>query len=150
MPARVPITFWHWAEFIAVILFFLVLDLGVFHRSPRIIKSKEALFWSAVWFVLAMLFAGGLAVWRGPAESLEFVTGYFIEFSLSMDNVVAIALIFTWFGLAAQYQHRVLVWGVLGALVMRGTMISLGAALIQSFRCHAFAPVVPSCSDTRS
>jgi tellurite resistance protein TerC len=134
MPAQVPITFWHWAGFILIVLLFLALDLGVFHRSSRIIKPKEALFWSAVWFVLAMLFARGLAVWRGPEESLEFVTGYFVEFSLSMDNVVAIALIFTCFGVAARHQHRVLLFGVLGALVMRGTMIGLGAALIQTFR----------------
>ncbi len=134
MPARVPITFWHWAGFICVILIFLALDLGVFRRSSRIVKPKEALLWSAGWFFLAMLFAYGLAAWRGTDESLEFVTGYFVEFSLSMDNAVAIALIFTSFGVAARQQHRVLFWGVLGALVMRGTMIGLGTALIQNFR----------------
>lgn len=134
MPAQVPITFWHWTGFICIILVFLALDLGVFHRSSRIVKPKEALLWSGVWFFLAMLFARGLAVWRGPDESLEFITGYFVEFSLSLDNVVAIALIFTYFRVAARQQHRLLFWGILGALVMRGTMIGLGATLIQSFR----------------
>src|ERR1039458_8431315 len=130
----VPITFWYWAGFILVVLVFLALDLGVFHRSGRSVKPKEALLWSAAWFFLALLFAQGLRVWRGPEESLEFITGYFVEFSLSMDNVLAIALIFTSFGVAARHQHRVLFWGILGALVMRGTMIGLGAALIQTFR----------------
>jgi len=134
MPAPVPITFWHWAGFILIILVFLALDLGVFHRSSRVVKSQEALLWGAVWFSLAILFARGLDVWRGPGESLEFVTAYFVEFSLSMDNVVAIALIFTCFGVAARHQHRVLFWGILGALVMRGMMIGLGAALIHTFR----------------
>jgi tellurite resistance protein TerC len=134
MPAPLPITFWHWAGFILLILVFLALDLGVFHRSSRIVTSKEALLWSAVWFSLAILFARGLEVWRGPDESLEFVTGYFIEFSLSMDNVVAIALLIACFGVAARHQHRVLFWGILGALVLRGMMIGLGAALIHIFR----------------
>ena len=133
MPVTVPITFWHWSGFILAILVFLALDLGVLHRSSRVVKPKEALLWSAVWFVLAMLFAGGLNVWRGPGESLEFITGYFVEFSLSMDNVVAIALIFTYFGVAARHQQRVLLWGIIGALVMRGMMIGLGVALIQTF-----------------
>jgi tellurite resistance protein TerC len=134
MPAPVPITFFHWAGFVLIILAFLALDLGVFHRPSRVVKSREALLWSAIWFLLALLFAGGLDVWRGPEESLEFVTGYFVEYSLSMDNVVAIALIFTWFGVAARLQHRVLFWGILGALVMRGMMIGLGAALIHAFQ----------------
>jgi tellurite resistance protein TerC len=134
MPASIPITFWHWAGFILIILVFLALDLGVFHRSSRVFKSQEALLWSAAWFSLAILFARGLDVWRGPGESLEFVTAYFVEFSLSMDNVVAIALIFTCFGVAARHQHRVLFWGILGALIMRGMMIGLGAALIHTFR----------------
>jgi tellurite resistance protein TerC len=133
MPAPAPITVWQWAGFIFVILVFLALDLGVFHRSARVVKPKEALLWSLAWFVLAMLFAGGLALWRGRDESLEFVTGYFVEFSLSMDNVVAIALIFTCFGVAGEHQHRVLFWGILGALVTRGLMIGMGAALIQTY-----------------
>jgi tellurite resistance protein TerC len=138
MPAPVPIAFRHWAGFILILLVFLALDLGVFHRSSRVVKSKEALLWSALWLFLAMLFARGLSVWRGPDESLQFITGYFVEFSLSMDNVAAIALIFAWFNVPARHQHRVLFWGILGALVMRGTMIGLGAALIQTFHWTLF------------
>jgi tellurite resistance protein TerC len=133
MPVAAPITVWQWAGFVSVILIFLALDLGVFHRSARIIKPKEALRWFLAWFILAMLFAAGLAVWRGTDESVEFVTGYFVEFSLSMDNVVAIAIIFTSFGVDGRHQHRVLFWGILGALVTRGAMIGAGTVLIQSF-----------------
>jgi tellurite resistance protein TerC len=134
MPAPIPITLWHWAGFILIVLVFLALDLGGFHHSSRVVKPKEALLWSAVWFCLAILFARGLALWRGREASLEFVTAYFVEFSLSMDNMAAIALIFTFFGVAARLQYRVLFLGILGALVMRGMMIGLGAALIHTFR----------------
>jgi tellurite resistance protein TerC len=133
MLALVEITPWHWAGFIICVLFFLALDLGVFHRRAHVVKFKEALGWTAVWFCLAMLFAGGLSLARGREESFEFLTGYLIELSLSMDNVFVIALIFTYFRVPSEYQHRVLFWGILGALVMRGVMIAAGAALIQRF-----------------
>lgn len=133
MAAPVPITAKHWAGFIFLVLVFLALDLGIFHRSPRAVKPREALLWSAAWFFVAMLFAWVLFAWQGRNESLEFVTGYFVELSLSMDNVAVIALIFASFGVEAQHQHRVLFWGILGALLMRGMMIGAGAALIQSF-----------------
>ncbi|HZM03467.1 MAG TPA: TerC family protein [Candidatus Saccharimonadales bacterium] len=133
MTAQVPINAWHWAGFIGVILVFLALDLRVFHRFSRVIKPKEALLWSSIWFLLAMLFARGLAAWRSPGESLEFITGYFVEYSLSMDNVFAIALIFSYFGVEKRLEHRVLYWGIIGALLMRGLMIGLGAALILNF-----------------
>jgi tellurite resistance protein TerC len=139
MPAPVPITFWHWAAFILVILIFLALDLGALGRSSQTVKRKDALAWSAVWFLLALLFAGGIQMWRGPAEALEFVTGYFIEFSLSIDNVAAIALVFASFAVPPPRQHRVLLCGILGALVMRGLMIGLGAALIQRFHWVLYA-----------
>jgi tellurite resistance protein TerC len=138
MPATAPITFWHWAGFIVVVLVFLAADLGLIHRSNRPIPPKTALFWSAIWFLSAMLFARILAVWRGPGESLEFVTGYFVEFSLSMDNIAVIALIFAWFAVPGRYQHRVLFWGILGALVTRGIIIVLGVALIRSFHWMFF------------
>lgn len=128
-----PITIWHWAAFVAIVLVFLLLDLTVLRRSSRVIKAGEALLWCAVCFVLAMLFAWLLAVWRGKDESLEFLTGYFVEFSLSMDNVVAIAVIFASFGVEARHQHRVLFWGILGALLMRGLIIGAGVTLVQSF-----------------
>src|SRR4029077_5113088 len=91
---------------------------------------KEALAWTTVWCTLAMLFALGLAPLRGREEAIEFLTGYLIELSLSMDNVFVIALIFGYFAVPIEYQHRVLFWGILGALILRGTMIGIGAALI--------------------
>jgi tellurite resistance protein TerC len=129
----VEITPWHWAGFILCVLIFLALDLGVFHRGSRVVKFKEALAWSALWFSLAMLFAVGVAHWRGREEAVQFTTGYFIELSLSLDNILVIALIFSAFGVPQQFQHRVLFWGILGALVMRGALIAVGAALIREF-----------------
>jgi tellurite resistance protein TerC len=143
MLALVQITVWHWIGFIACVLIFLALDLGVFHRRAHVVKFREALLWSAIWFGLAMLFALGLKPLRGEKESLEFLTGYLIELSLSMDNVFVIALIFAYFRVPAEYQHRVLFWGILGALVMRGFMIGAGVAIIEQlhwvlYLCGAF------------
>ena len=134
MLALVEITPWHWVGFILCVLVFLALDLGVFHRQAHVVKFKEALGWTAVWFTVAMIFALGLRFARGPDESLEFLTGYLIELSLSMDNVFVIALIFAYFRVPSQYQHRVLFWGILGALIMRGVLIAVGAVLIQQFQ----------------
>jgi tellurite resistance protein TerC len=133
MLALTEITPWHWAGFIVAILFFLALDLGVFHRSAHVVRFKEALLWSGIWFLLALLFARGLMAWRGNDESLEFLTGYLIELSLSMDNVFIMALIFGYFAVPPAQQHRVLFWGIVGALLMRGIMIAIGGALITSF-----------------
>ena len=130
MFAVVEITCWHWVGFIACVLIFLAIDLGVFHRHAHTVRFKEALVWSIVWFSLAMLFALALNPLRGKQEALQFVTGYLIELSLSMDNVFVIALIFTYFRVPREHQHRVLYWGILGALIMRGLMIGLGLALI--------------------
>jgi tellurite resistance protein TerC len=127
------ITPWHWAGFILCVLIFLALDLGVFHRGSHVVKFKEALAWSALWFSLAMIFAGATAHWRGREEASQFTTGYLIELSLSLDNILVIALIFSAFRVPPQFQHRVLFWGILGALVMRGAMIAAGAALIREF-----------------
>jgi len=123
----------HWAIFVVCILFFLALDLGVFHRKARKVKFKEALAWSGLWCSLALLFGSFVSVYRGFDEGTEFVTGYIIELSLSMDNVFVIALIFAYFRVPADFQHRVLFWGIMGALVMRGVMILAGAALISRF-----------------
>jgi tellurite resistance protein TerC len=131
--AFIEISVWHWVGFVIAILFLLALDLGLFHRSAREVKIKEAMFWTALWFSLAMVFAWVLVLVRGHQEALEFVTGYIIELSLSMDNVFAIALIFGFFRIPALQQHRVLFWGIVGALLMRGIMIGAGAALIQKF-----------------
>jgi tellurite resistance protein TerC len=130
MFAVAEINVWHWLGFIACVLVFLALDLGVFHRRAHVVHFKEALSWTAVWFCLAMLFALALRPMRGEKEALEFLTGYLIELSLSMDNVFVIALVFAWFRVPAEHQHRVLYWGILGALVMRGVMIGAGVALI--------------------
>src|SRR5881397_350464 len=115
MLALVEITPWHWIGFIACVLIFLALDLGVFHRHAHLVRFQEALIWTTIWFCLAMLFALGLKPWRGEKESLEFLTGYLIELSLSMDNVFVIALIFAFFRIPGEFQHRVLYWGILGA-----------------------------------
>ena len=133
MLALIEITAWHWVSFIAAVLVFLVLDLGVFHRHAHVVRFREAFTWTAICFVLAMVFAATLVPVRGAEEATEFVTGYLIELSLSMDNVFVIALIFAYFRVPLQFQHRVLFWGILGALVMRGLMIWIGAALISRF-----------------
>jgi len=129
----VEITPWHWIGFIVFVLFFLALDLGAFHRRARSVKFKEAAAWSALWVALAMLFAAGMFFWRTREDAIQFTTGYVIELSLSLDNILVIALIFAWFRVPVEFQHRLLFWGVLGALVMRGAMIAVGVALIHQF-----------------
>jgi tellurite resistance protein TerC len=132
------ITGWDWAIFVTAVVIFLLLDLGVFHRKAHEVKFKEALAWSTLWFILAFVFAFLIAPrmaenWTS-VERNEFITGYIIELSLSMDNVFVIALIFQYFRVPLKYQHRVLFWGILGALVMRGVMIWLGTGLINRFQ----------------
>ena len=134
MLGLIQITPLHWAGFVLCILFFLAVDLGVLNKRPHVVSFKEALRWSIFWCILAMLFAIALVPLRGREEAVEFVTGYVIELSLSMDNVFVIALIFAFFRVPPQNQHRVLFWGIMGALVMRGAMILAGAALVQRFQ----------------
>ena len=133
MPEQIEITPYHWAGFIVIVLLFLSLDLGVFHRHAHVVQFKEALSWTTIWFVLSLMFCGALLKLRSRDEALEFFTGYIIELSLSMDNVFVMAVIFGYFRVPLEYQHRVLFWGILGALIMRGVMIGLGAALINRF-----------------
>lgn len=130
----IDITPWHWAGFIIFVVFCIAIDLGAFHPRARAVTFSEALWWSGLWFALAMAFAGLLVFWRGREESAEFVAGYVIELSLSLDNVLVIALIFASFQIPAEFHRRVLVWGILGALAARGTMIGVGAALVQHFQ----------------
>jgi len=126
-------TVWAWLGFNLFVLALLALDLGVLHRKEREIKIGEALWLSLFYIVLALLFAGGLFWIRGEQAGVEFLTGYLIEKSLSVDNIFVIVLIFTYFAVPAQYQHRVLFWGILGALVMRGILIFAGVQLIDKF-----------------
>ena len=129
----VAITRWHWIGFIVCVLFFIALDLGVFHRRARVVSFREAFSWSLFWFLLAMIFAAALVAWRTREEAIQFTTGYLIEVSLSLDNILVIGLIFAWFRIPAEFQHRLLFWGILGALVTRGLMIAAGAGLINEF-----------------
>src|SRR3954464_2286081 len=130
-----------WIGFCTFILVMLAIDLGVFNRSPHEITTRNAAVWSAVWITLAIVFAGllfGPLGWElfGAArgqKALEFITGYLIELSLSVDNLFVFLLIFSYFKVPPKYQHRVLYWGVLGALVMRVTMIFVGTAIINRF-----------------
>ncbi|HYN82194.1 MAG TPA: TerC family protein [Gemmatimonadaceae bacterium] len=122
-----------WIAFNAGVLAVLALDLGVFNKKAHKISVKEAAIWSGVWITLSLGFAGVIYRIRGKQAALEFVTGYLIEYSLSIDNIFVIVLIFSYFRIAEKYQHRVLFWGIIGALVMRGAMIAMGALLIQRF-----------------
>jgi tellurite resistance protein TerC len=133
MPAATPITTWHWVAFIGSVLVFVLLDLFVFHRGNRPVTIKNALFWTSVTVALALGFSALLVPWRGEEEATEFLTGYIIELSLSMDNVFVIALIFAYFQVPTQYQHRVLFFGFIDALIMRGTFIAIGMVVVGWF-----------------
>jgi tellurite resistance protein TerC len=138
-----------WIGFIVIILLLLALDLGVFNKKLHVIEIKEALLWSAFWIFLALIFSGVIYYiyehhWLnigienqytidGKQAALQYITGYLIEKSLSLDNIFVIALIFTYFNVEAKYQHRVLFWGILGALILRGVMILAGSLLISRF-----------------
>jgi len=122
-----------WIGFIVMILFFLVLDLGFFNRKRHALSVKEAVIWTGVWFSLAMIF--NLFIWytSGQKMALEFFTGYLIEKALSVDNLFVILLIFSSFKIDPKHQHRILFWGIIGAIIMRGLMIGIGSALISAF-----------------
>jgi tellurite resistance protein TerC len=122
-----------WIGFNVFVLAMLALDLGVFHRKAHEVKIKEALLWSAVWIALALAFNVGVYFWRGPETALEFLTGYLLEKALSVDNIFVFIMIFAYFRVPALYQHKVLFWGILGALVMRAIFIVAGVTLLQHF-----------------
>ncbi|MCU1231807.1 MAG: TerC family protein [Acidobacteria bacterium] len=124
---------WPWVFFNLAVLALLALDLGVFHRKVHVVSVREALTWSAVWIALSLAFNALVYFWLGSGPALEFLTGYVIEKSLSVDNIFVIVLIFAFFRVPAELQHRVLFWGILGALVMRGGFIAAGAALLEHF-----------------
>jgi len=122
-----------WVGFILFVLFMLALDLFVFHRKTHEVKVKEALLWSAFWIALSLLFNLGVYIWGGKQQALEFLTGYLLEKSLSVDNIFVFLMIFSYFKIPHKYQHEVLFWGILGALIMRGAFIAGGIALIEQF-----------------
>jgi tellurite resistance protein TerC len=126
-------TIWPWVAFNAAVLVMLALDLGVFHRKAHEVSLREAATWSAVWVTLALAFNAGIWWFAGDGPALEFLVGYLVEKSLAVDNIFVIALIFSYFAVPAAYQHRVLFWGILGALVMRGAFIALGAYVLQQW-----------------
>jgi len=115
------------------VLAVLAVDLGIFNKKAHKISVKEAAIWSTIWITLSLGFAGLIHWLYGPQSALEFVTGYVIEYSLSIDNIFVIVLIFSYFRIPGKYQHRVWFWGIIGALLMRGSMIGAGAILIQRF-----------------
>ncbi len=122
-----------WAGFTGFVLLMLALDLGVFHRKSHEVKIKEALIWSAVWITLAMIFNYGIYLFMGKEKAVEFLTGYVIEKSLSIDNLFVFIMLFSYFNVDTKYQHKVLFWGILGALIMRAIFIFAGVALISKF-----------------
>jgi tellurite resistance protein TerC len=122
-----------WTLFNLFILALLALDLGVFHRKTHVVSLREALVWSVIWIVVAFLFNGLVYFWRGPQAATEFLAGYLIERSLSIDNLFVFVLIFSYFRVPDEYQHKILFWGILGALVMRALFIATGVALIHKF-----------------
>jgi tellurite resistance protein TerC len=129
----VATSIWFYIAFNAFVLAMLALDLGVFHRKAHVVRPREAALWTAAWVSLALLFCAGLWIFEGTHTAVLFLTGYLIEQSLSVDNIFVIVLIFSYFGIPPKYQHRVLFWGILGALVMRGTFIGLGTLLVSKF-----------------
>ena len=122
-----------WILFNLFALGMLVLDLRVFHRAGRVVSPREALGWSALWIILAAVFAFILFFWQGYQPAVEFVTGYVLELSLSIDNLFVFLLIFRYFAVPEEQQHRVLFWGIIGALILRGIFIAAGVELIQAF-----------------
>jgi tellurite resistance protein TerC len=128
-----------WILFNLFVLAMLVLDLGVFHRRAHTVKFREALAWSVAWIALAAIFAVVIFFWHGRTPALEFVTGYVIELSLSVDNLFVFLLIFRFFQVPAIHQHKVLFWGILGALIMRAIFIAAGVTLIEKFHWIIYA-----------
>jgi tellurite resistance protein TerC len=121
---------WGWVAFGALIVTLLAVDLGVLHRRGQVVSTRQAAYWAAGWVSLAALFNVFVYFTRGLEPALQFTTGYLIEESLSVDNIFVFVVVLSWFRVPAEYQHRVLFWGVLGALVMRGIMIGAGTVLL--------------------
>ena len=127
------INIWFWVAFNGFVLLMLALDLGVFHKKLHVVSVKEALIWSGIWIFLALCFNGFIYYVFGETKALEFFTGYVIEKALSVDNIFVFVLIFSFFHIPAIYQHKVLFWGIIGALIMRIIFIFAGIALLEKF-----------------
>ncbi|MFN8005986.1 MAG: TerC family protein [Terriglobia bacterium] len=127
-----------WGGFTLFVLMLLGIDLGVFHRRAHIVNLKEALLWCCFWVGLALVFNLGIYYWRGPVKAMEFLTGYLIEEALSVDNLFVFLMIFSYFRVDRRYQHRVLFWGILGAILMRACFIVMGISLIRRFHWIIF------------
>ncbi len=126
-------SFWLWTLFNLFVVFLLYLDLAVFHKKDHEIPIKEALLWSVIWIVVAFIFNAGVFVVAGADKGLQFFTGYLLERSLSVDNLFVFLLIFTYFQVPAKYHHKILFWGILGAVLTRAAFILMGVALIERF-----------------
>jgi tellurite resistance protein TerC len=124
---------WMWAVFIVVVLGLLILDLGVLHKGSREIGIRESLLMSAFYISMGVAFGGWIWYQSGEQPALEYLTGFVVEKSLAMDNIFIIAMIFSYFAIPREYQHRVLLWGILGVIVLRGIMIAAGAAIVENF-----------------
>ena len=122
-----------WAGFTLLIMAMLAVDLGLFHRRAHVLRVREALAWTVIWIALSLLFNLGVYFWFGSERALEFLTGYLIEKALSVDNIFVFLVIFASFAVPATFQHRVLFWGILCAMLFRGIFILLGASLLQTF-----------------
>jgi len=129
----VDLPLWAWVAFLSGVLLMLALDLGVFHRKAHVVRVKEAAFWTGVWVTLSLTFGFVISRWLGQEKAVEYLTGYVLEWSLAVDNIFVFVIVFNFFRTPFKYQQRVLLWGVLGALVMRGIMIGVGVTLIQNF-----------------
>lgn len=127
------ITLWHWAAFVAFLVLMLALDLGVFNRKQHVVSVREALITSAVWVALSLAFNAVVFYLWDHQKGLEFLTGYLLEKSLSVDNIFVFILLFNYFDVPKKYQHKVLFWGIFGALIMRAILIFIGTALIAKF-----------------
>jgi tellurite resistance protein TerC len=128
-----PAHLWSWIGFCAFVLAMLAFDLGVLHRTSHEVALKEALIWSAVWIALALVFNLGVYHWQGSEKGLQFLTGYLVELALSVDNLFVFLLVFGYFQVPVEYRHRVLFWGIVGALIMRAVFIAAGITVIARF-----------------
>lgn len=124
---------WVWFLFLGIVITLLVLDLGVLHKKERPISTKESLWMSAGYIAIALMFGGWIWWEMGPDSGMNYMTGFFVEKTLALDNIFVISLIFTYFAIPQLYQHRVLFWGILGVIILRGIMIGLGASLVSQF-----------------